>query len=292
MDTIKYSDIKEPMFRQSVEAIDSGNISLLADLLNRHPSLISEQTHFPNAGYFEKPYLIYFVADNPIRNGILPYNILQVIQLLITKLKQHFAINLQEQLDYTLGLIASGRTPRESGKQIEMMDLLIDGGAKPGNGLSALANGNPDAAKHLIERGGKLTLPVAVCFGDTNEVESLLPGASPIELITALTAAAFYAQSDMISLLLSTDLNPNGYPEDSGFHRHATPLHQAVSSGSLTCVKLLIEAGANPAIPDKVYNSTPLEWASYMQTQASNETLRNSFKEIEEYLKKINFQRT
>ncbi|MDP4265093.1 MAG: ankyrin repeat domain-containing protein [Bacteroidota bacterium] len=285
MHTNIYTDIKEPLFRQAVEAVDAGNISLLKDLLAEHPDLINQSTWFPGGGYFECPCLIYFVAGNPTRNSTLPENILGIMKVLIENVKQH-ATNKQEQLDYTLGLIESGRIPRECGKQIAMMDLLIDAGAKPGNGSAALAHGNIDAAKHLIKRGGEYTLVAAACFNETDKIKELAANSNKEELLTALTAAAFYGNAEIIALLLKTGVNPGGYPQ-SGFHTHATPLHQAVHSGSLECVKLLIGSGADSNATDKVYKGTALGWAIYMQAEAKNETEKNSFKEIEEYLKTL-----
>ena len=279
---MKYEDIQDPLFRQAVEAVDTGNILLLGDLLTRHPGLINQQTHSPGGGYFENPYLIYFVADNPIRNPQLPDNVLEVITLLIENVNQH-ATNKKQQLDYTLGLITTGRIPRESGKQIAMMDLLIDAGATAGEGYGALAHGNIDAARHLIKRGGKYTLAAAVCFNEKDKVKELLSDANPGEVLIALTAAAFYGNAEMVSLLLEAKASPNGYPAN-GFHTHATPLHQAVCSGSLESVRLLVKAGANLDATDTAYNGTPLGWAIHMQTEAVTEDERNAFKKIEKYL--------
>src|SRR4029450_9321085 len=92
----------------------------------------------------------------------LPKNIVAVTKTVIEALRKNAADSFQEQIDYTLALVATGRIPRESGVQIEWIDLLIDAGATPGNGIGALAHGNIDAANHLIKRGGKLTLATAV----------------------------------------------------------------------------------------------------------------------------------
>jgi ankyrin repeat protein len=104
--------------------------------------------------------------------------------------------------------------------------------------------------------------------------------------LTALTVAAFYGKADMITLLLSMGIDPNGYPNSSsGFHTHATPLHQAVSSGSLDAVKLLAEAGASLNARDKMYDGTPLDWAKYMHRDENfDAVVRGNFKRIAAYL--------
>ena len=287
---MKNSGITDPHFRQAIEAIDSGNINELENLIAEHPRLIKERLHTNGDGYFKKPYLLWFVADNPIRTGKLADNIVEVTRLLIQSVKKLAPETFLNQINYTLGLVATGRTPRECGVQIALIDLLIDGGAIPGNGLGALANGNLEAARHLLNRGGKPTLAAAVCLEPPDEMSSLGATASAAEKLTALAAAAFYGKADSIKLLLQMGANPDGYPEsNSGFHSHATPLHQAVSSGSLDAVKLLVEAGANTGATDKIYSGTPLDWADYLQREAGgDEAARENFALIETYLQGLN----
>ncbi len=233
------------------------------------------------------PDLLWVVADNPIRTSKLPPNIVAVTRLLIGAVKREaLETDYQHQIDYTLGLVLTGRIPRECGVQIAMMDILIDAGAKPGGGMGAFAHGNIEAGKHLIDRGGELTLGAAVCLERIDDIKRLGAAADRGDKITALTAAAFYGKTDMIRLLLTMDADPNGYPESSsGFHSHATPLHQAVQSGSLDAVKLLVEAGARLDATDKIYNGTPLGWARYMQTDDYyDEPAKRNFALIAEYL--------
>ncbi len=281
------AEIKDTLFREAVEAIDAGDIDALQNLVVTYPSLVTERLVTNEPGYFQDPYLLWFVADNPIRIAKLPSNIVDIARVLINAVKREAPETAPEQLTYTLGLVATGRIPRECGVQIELMDLLIDAGAQPGGGLGALAHGNVEAASHLIKRGGKLTLPVAICLKRLGDIDRLLPLANPNERLTALTAAAFYGMADMIALLLANGANPNGYPENGeGFHAHATPLHQAVCSGSLNSVKLLVDAGASLAATDKIFDGTPLGWATYMQTEEGHdEEAKRKFALIEEYLR-------
>jgi hypothetical protein len=279
-------EISDPLFREAVEAIDSGDISTLENMLRAYPSLVRDRLYYPEDGYFKNPCLLWFVADNPIRMGKLPANIVEITRLLINAVKREAANNAQEQLDYSLGLVATGRIPKECGVQIQMMDLLIDAGAKPGGGNGALAHGNIAAAEHLIERGGKLTLATAVGLGRIDDVRRMLSEAAKDEQLTALTVAALYGKADMIALLLNMGVDPNGYPNSSsGFHSHATPLHQAVSSGSLEAVKLLADAGASLDARDKIYDGSPLDWAEYLQRdESTDEAARKNLKLIETYL--------
>lgn len=61
-------------------------------------------------------------------------------------------------------------------------------------------------------------------------------------------------------------------------------MHQALYSGSLETVRLLVDAGANLNATDKTYNGTPLGWAMYLQTEENDEATKKKFKEIENYL--------
>jgi hypothetical protein len=284
---VKNSEITDPLFREAVEAIDAGDMTALENLLQQHPKLIATRLHYPEGYYFKDPYLLWFVADNPIRMEKLPPNIVDITSLLIETVKRQAPDSLQLQLDYTLALVATGRIPREYGVQIAMMDRLIDAGAKPGDGLGALAHGNLEAAAHLLQRGGNLILAVAVGLDRVDDATWLVPIAGKAELLTALTVAAFYGNEKMIAFLLGNGADPNCYPaKETGFHTHATPLHQAVYSGSLASVKLLVDAGAKLDMKDKVYQGTPLGWAEYMPTEDGyDDAAKQNFAIIAAYLR-------
>src|SRR6478735_6055117 len=103
---MKNSDIQDPLFRKAVEAIDTGNISLLRQLLEANSELITKRLDTPNEeGYFKNPYLLWFVADNPIRHEKLPPNIVEVTQTILEALQHNRGDNYQYQVDYALGLV-------------------------------------------------------------------------------------------------------------------------------------------------------------------------------------------
>jgi peptide-methionine (S)-S-oxide reductase len=279
------SDIKDPLFLEAVETIDAGNISSLQNLLKTNPELISKRLDSPTEGYFQNPYLIWFVADNPIRHEKLPANIVDVTKILIEDAKKNASDSYQEQIDYTLGLVATGRIPRESGVQNEWIDLLIDNGAMPGNGIGALAHGNIGAAKHLIEKGGNLTLATAIGLDMEKEVHQLAKEATKTDMEIALMMAAFYGKSKWIFYLIGLGVSVNAYLDrSSGFHSHASVLHQAVYSGSLESVKLLVNAGADLSVVDRIYQGTPLDWTKYMQKEEKDEVKKKDYGEIESFL--------
>ncbi len=263
----------DSLFRQAVSAIDAGDVPALEQLLTGHPELLRERLESSNEwlrdkvggaldGYFRRPYLLWFVAENPIRNERLPPNIAQITTTIIEAAKREQVGNLIEQLEYTLGLVVSGRVPLECGVQHDLIDVLIDAGATPGQGNAALGGRNLEAVKQLIALGAPVTLATAVCTGRLDEAARLAPQATREDRQTALVAAAFNGKADAVRalILLGVDVNE----PSPVIHPHASPLHHAVDSGSLEAVQVLVEAGARLDLRDRIYDGTPLDWAEFM----------------------------
>jgi len=279
---MKNSDITDPLFREAVDAIDSGDISTLTRLLNQHSRLVSQRLDVPEEGYFQHPYLLWFIADNPIRHEKLPANIVEITRLIMEKVREHAPETFQQQINYACGLTATGRIPKECGVQIELINLFIDAGVSPGDGIGELAHGNIEAAEHFIKRGGKLTLPATVGLGWRDDMIRLVQTATRNEMQLALLVAAFFGKADVIYFLIKKGVDVNARPDNfHGFHSHASALHHAVYSGSLESVKLLVEAGAKLDATDRIYHGTPLGWAMYMQTEEGyDEEGKRKFAEI------------
>jgi hypothetical protein len=257
-------EILDPRFREAVSAIDAGDVSALDRLLAAHPELVRDRIDC-GEGYFRQPYLLWFVAENPIRNGKLPRNIAEVTRVILQAAQCQRVDSLREQLDYALALVCSGRVARECGVQRELMDVLGDAGADPDGALvPALAHRELAAAERLLERGAVLTLTAAVCTGRTADVICLGRVASAEDRQAALAAAAFYGQAQTLAMLVGPGVDLNAY-NPPGFHPHGTALHHAVDSGSLEAVKVLVEAGADLRTRDHLYKGTPLDWAEYLQ---------------------------
>src|SRR5438132_1306550 len=83
------SDSLDPLFREAVTAIDAGDTAALERLISKHPRLLRDRLDNPGAwlrdqvggaldGFFQQPYLLWFVAADPVRNGPLPRNTAQV----------------------------------------------------------------------------------------------------------------------------------------------------------------------------------------------------------------------
>lgn len=288
---MKTADITDLLFKEAVDAIDSGNIATLQRLLDANPSLVTSRLTTPNEeGYFKDPYLLWFVADNPIRHHKLPPNIVEVTATIIKALQKYRNGSYQHQLDYALGLVATGRIPKECGVQIPLMELLIQEGAKvKGSVLGPIGQRNFEAALFLLNRGSDYDVATAVGLDRLDDVRKLSKTSTPSQLYVALVVASFFGKADVIALLIGAGADVNGHGDQKdfgGFHSHASALHQAVYSGSLDSVKALVQAGANLNATDKAYTGTPLGWAIYMQTEEGYTVEeRKKFAEIEAYLK-------
>lgn len=255
-------------FEQAISAINDGDINKLQQLLRENPDLLLQRHDTPDKGYFANPYLLWFIANNPIRDEKMAPGIVEITRLLIGYAKQHNISNLKEQLDYTLRLVVSGRIPKEQGVQIPLAELLINEGATPAGSLGAIAHHNLEAARFLIEKGEPVQLITAVCLG-LPAVKTMIGQATQQQKKEALVGAAFFGNTDAMSMLIDAGTEVNGYIESKGFHSHATALHQAVFSDSLEAVTLLVQAGADLYAKDKIYGGTPLGWAEYGITEST-----------------------
>ena len=119
----------ESLFRQAVEAIDAGDADRLKRMLDADPQLASERLRSPGSwlrdqigdaldSFFRDPYLLWFVSEDAVRNKTLPSNIAVIADIIIQKIKTRKATSLQEQLDYTLKLVAWSVVARECNVQI------------------------------------------------------------------------------------------------------------------------------------------------------------------------------
>src|SRR5262249_56723294 len=119
----------DSLFREAVSAIDAGDLASLERMLAMHPELVRARLDSPGAwlrdqvggaleGFFKQPYLLWFVAEDPVRNGKLPGNIAAVAQAIIEAAQRAGVPSLQEQLDYALRLVSWSWIARQCSVQI------------------------------------------------------------------------------------------------------------------------------------------------------------------------------
>ncbi len=290
----------DTQFREAASAIDAGDVATLECLLTARPELVRDRLDSPGAwlrdrvgnaldGFFQRPYLLWFVAEDPVRNGKLPRNIAQVADTIIKAAKRHEVASLQEQLDHALRLVCWSWIARQCGVQIELIDLLVEAGASlDGRAVyqsrygthsdAAIYNGNFDAAKHLVERGAPLTLTTALSLELWPDVDRFLSNATLAEKQDAFVQAAMNGKADALRYMLVRGIDPTTVSDRN--QSHGTALHHAVWSGSLDAVRVLVEAGADLTRRDAIYDGTPLGWAMHGE-QGQKESTRDSANEAE-----------
>jgi len=217
--------IANSVFRHAVDLLDAGDTAGLRSHLKHHPDLVRERVVFEGGNYFRNPTLLEFVAENPIRHGTLPGNIVAVTEVILEAGAERSALN------DALGLICSGCVPRKCHVQLPLIDLLCDHGADPNLAIeTAAVHGEFEAVNALIRRGAETNLPVAAALGKTDAALPLLPGAGDLDRHRAFALASQFGHVEIVRLLLDAGEDPNRY-NPVGFHSHSTPIHQAALAG-------------------------------------------------------------
>jgi hypothetical protein len=270
LDLPHHERIEDAAFRRAVDLVDDGDVDGLRDHLMNHPSLVRQRVVFEGGNYFRDPTLLEFVAENPVRHDSLPPNIVDVARMILDA----GAGSERRGIDSTLGLVCSGRVPRECGVQIPLIDLLCDYGADPEGAMgSALGHGEFEAVDALIRRGAQVDLAAAAATGRIDDARRVLPAADADLRHRALAWAAQYGHTEIVRLLLDAGEDPNRYNPERA-HSHSTPLHQAALAGHADVVRLLVERGARLDIEDIHYQGTPLDWAEHAGRTEVAEYLR------------------
>jgi hypothetical protein len=284
----------DSLFQTAVAAIDTGDIPALQRVLASAPGLVGERLHAPGPWlenqvgsaldrFFRAPYLLWFVAEDPVRNGRLPSNIADVARTIIETARREEVPSFQEQIDFALRLVCWSWIARECGVQIGLIDVLVDAGASmDGAPDDALVNGNLSAAEHLLTRGAKLTLPTAVALQRWEDAERLAQQATSRGKQGAFILAALHGNARGLRILLDAGAEINQPSPD--LYAHASALHHAVWSGSLDAVRILVEAGADVHARDHAEDATPLGWAEYAESGSPPERAAQ-YAEIAKYLR-------
>jgi ankyrin repeat protein len=257
LDLPHHERIEDATFRRAVELLDAGDAAGLRAFLNQHPNLARQHVTFEGGNYFRNPTLLEFVAENPVRHGTLPDNIVGVAKAILDAGVEQSALN------ETLMLVSTGSVPRECGMQRPLIDLLCDHGADPNSAIHAAAvHGELEAVNALLGRGARIDLPMAAALGRIEEARRLLPSTKSEDRHLALALAAQFGHVEIVRLLLDAGENPSRYNPVGG-HSHTTPLHQAAGAGQHELARLLVERGARLDLKDILWGATPADWARH-----------------------------
>jgi hypothetical protein len=236
-------------FEAAAEAIVRGDETMLQQLLLQNPALIRAHSAREHGAT-----LLHYVSANGVENyrQKSPPNAARITQLLLTAGADVEAeANVYGGGCTALGLVATSTPPREADVQIPVMQVLLDHGAQiehpnlAGNGADAvyacLANGCPEAAQYLAERGARVGLVGAAGIGRLDVVQQFVDAADASRREMAFRYAAGYGQQEIVRFLLD-----RGVPVDAHSGDGETALFYAVLGGHIEVVRLLLEHGARP----------------------------------------------
>ena len=243
LDALERKDPAIQRFEQAVDAIVTGDVAALRDLLREWPELVHQRSTRAHAST-----LMHYVSANGVENHrqVTPPNIVDVARVL---LDAGAAVDAESGAygggSTTLGLTGTSAHPRLAGVQIALMDLLIDYGAKIGaisarKGMvhDALANGCPGAAAHLIARGATDDNIVgAAGLGHVDAVRALFADASAESRGDALLLAAQCDQAAVVEWLLERGVSVHAF-------NGMTALHWAAANCNLALMRVLLDRGA------------------------------------------------
>ncbi|HEX5601997.1 MAG TPA: ankyrin repeat domain-containing protein [Pyrinomonadaceae bacterium] len=234
-------------FEKAADAIIKGDLKTLKRLLREDPRLVHARSTRQHGAT-----LLHYVSANGVEGyrQQTPANIVEITEVL---LKGGAEIDAEADVygggSTTLGLVATSVHPFRAGVQNPLLQLLLDYGAeidhKTGAGnrqssvLGALANGRPEAAAYLAERGARLNLEAAAGVGRLDVVKSFFKiktTPSNKRLQSAFMYASGGGHKDVVEFLLD-----NGVDLADGGGDGQTPLHWAVIFGRLEMVKLLLK---------------------------------------------------
>jgi ankyrin repeat protein len=264
------TDSLEAQFEAAADAIVTGDVSTLKQLLRENPGLARQRSTREH-----RATLLHYCSANGIEGyrQKTPKNIVEISRILLEA-----GAEVDAEADVyggdstTLGLAATSVHPEKAGVQEELMRLLLDHGAvMDESGVTGgplirgcLANGRRRAARWLAERGAKLDLEGAAGTGRLDVVKTFFDSNGDLkspdsqqDLQRGFVWACGYGYEDVVEFLLShgADLK-----DDAGSGE--PPLHMAVVGASLSIIKLLIARGA-PLEQINGYGGTPLGQAGW-----------------------------
>jgi hypothetical protein len=254
LDRLAHAGSDVAAFETAADAIVAGDEAALRRLIAAGPALVHARSTREH-----RATLLHYVSANGVEGyrQRTPENIASVAEILLEA-----GAEVDAEADVygggstTLGLVATSAHPRIAGVQNRLMQVLIDHGARieqpgiAGHGqgvvMSCLANGCPEAAAYLAERGARLGLVEAAGVGRLDVVKtSFDPQGDPKtgvgrDLIhTAFRYACFYGRDEVVAFLVGRGVDLAGHDGDG-----QTGLHYAAMGGRLDTVKLLLRHNA------------------------------------------------
>ncbi len=259
-------------FLAAVDALDSGDVKLLNDLLTRYPQLISYRCtkgEWYESGYFAGAMLLHHIAGNPIRCA-LPPNILEVIKSLLKCGADPNALCGDLRKSNTIGLVITSKQVSDAGVSLSIIDLLSQHGAMtdllddPDVLSLPLWNCGLGTARALAGRGARVDLRHAAGLGDVELVHRCLHEAPARELVErALTYAVVHNHYEIAVILLDAGASGGLLVTPCNWVSPRTALHEAANRGFRRLAELLLSRGASNQVIEPLWGGTPAGWARH-----------------------------
>jgi hypothetical protein len=253
----------DPHFARAVSLIDAGEAEALRRLLAEHPHLLTARVASDRGmtrGYFSRPTLLHFVANNPNRAQHMPTRILESTVAILDAGAEVDAATPHPGGGTTLALVASSEPAHRDGLARPLVELLVSRRADPARAIrAAMLHRYAATVQRLVELGAPPTLMSCAGLGEIDRLRALLARAADAdELLQAGWAAALNGQAGAMRLLLDAGLDPN-----RRLPRPFDPvlLHEAAWHGHREVCETLLSAGADPSRRDTTYQATPAGWA-------------------------------
>jgi hypothetical protein len=282
-------------FSQAVETITTGDEAGLRALLQAHPGLVRER-----APLAHRATLLHYVAANGVEVQRSPKNAPAIAHILLEAGAEADAVaQIYGDSDTTMCLTVTSVHPYLAGVQADLVDVLIDHGAKvegvadDGGPLGcALMFGYTQAAERLVLRGARVdNLIYAAGLGRTDVVRHMLATGTGTDRIVrrtddragrfsfpvardadarevALIVAAMHGRLSTVRALLDGGVNVNATP-----YCRQSALHYAANMGRAEVVEELLARGADTSIIDTQTHRTPAGWARESGNSAIAERL-------------------
>ncbi len=251
-------------YEAAADAIVSGDIARVKQLLREDPALVRARSTREH-----RATLLHYVSANGVEGyrQRTPKNIVEIAKVLLDAGAEVDATcDVYGGGATTLGLVATSAHPNKARVQLELLQLLLDRGASiesPAAGgnkhravFAALANGQPEAARFLADRGAELDLRSAASLGHLDVVKKYLEANGRLrqdaQATQAFLYACAYAGEEMIEYLLRQGADIAGHTGDG-----QTGLHYACIFGRADNVRVLLKH--HPPLEAKnVYGGTVL----------------------------------
>lgn len=230
-------DLPVSTFEKAADAIVSGDANTVERLLRKEPRLVRARSAREH-----RATLLHYVSANGVEGfrQKTPPNIVAITRLLLDAGADVDAECSAYGLhDTTLMLVATSVHPEVAGVQNELLDFLLQRGARmrAGDVRACFANGRGAAGRFLAERGAPLTFEEAAGVGRLDEIRKMKP--TNEEAARGFFWACQFGRNDVVEHLLG-----RGVPIDAQDNSGQTALHHAAIGGQMSTIKLLLQRKA------------------------------------------------